>query len=173
MLLIRRTRVRRITIALTALLVLLVANVGIYRNEQVLASGRSVLLELVPVDPRSLMQGDYMALRFQVADAVHEHTTADWQDGRAVIGVDTNGVGTFRRIDDGTPRATDELVIRYRVRDGAVKFATNAFFFQEGDADHYTSARFGEFRVSQDGTALLIELRDERLEVLGPPVGPD
>lgn len=164
---------RRIIIAVTALLVLLVANIGIYRNEQVLASGRSVLLELAPVDPRSLMQGDYMALRFQVADAVHEHTTTEWQDGRAVIGVDTNGVGTFRRIDDGTPLAADELVIRYRVRDGAVKFATNAFFFQEGDADHYTNARFGEFRVSQSGDALLIALRGEKLDVLGPPAGPD
>ena len=163
----------RLVLAVTALLVLLVANVGIYRNEQVLASGRSVLLELVPVDPRSLMQGDYMALRFRASDAVREQTTAEWQDGRAVIGVDTNRVGTFRRIDDGTPLAADELVIRYRVRDGAVKFATNAFFFQEGDADHYANARFGEFRVSQNGTALLIALRGEKLDVLGPPADPD
>jgi uncharacterized membrane-anchored protein len=169
----RRTRVRRVIIAVTALLVLLVANIGIYRNEQVLASGRSVLLELAPVDPRSLMQGDYMALRFRASDAVHEHATAEWQDGRAVIGVDPNGVGTFRRIDDGTPLAADELVISFRVRDDAVKFATNAFFFQEADADHYANARFGEFRVSQDGTALLIALRGEKLEVLGPPVDLD
>ena len=166
----RRTR---LVIAVTALLVLLVTNIGIYRNEQVLASGRSVLLELVPVDPRSLMQGDYMALRFRASDAVHEHTTAEWQDGRAVIGVDANGVGTFRRIDDGMPLASDELVIRYRVRDGAVKFATNAFFFQEGNADHYANARFGEFRVSQNGDALLIGLRGEKLDVLGPAADPD
>jgi uncharacterized membrane-anchored protein len=165
--------VRRIIIAATALLVLLIANIGIYRNEQVLASGRSVLLALAPVDPRSLMQGDYMALRFQVADEVHEHTAAEWQDGRAVVAVDRNGVGTFRRIDDGTPLAGDELAIRFRVRDNVVKFATNAFFFQEGHADHYADARFGEFRVSQDGTALLVALRGERLEVLGPPAEPD
>jgi len=167
---VRRTR---LVIAVTALLVLLVTNIGIYRNEQVLASGRSVLLELVPVDPRSLMQGDYMALRFRASDAVHEHTTAEWQDGRAVIGVDANGVGTFRRIDDGMPLASDELVIRYRVRDGAVKFATNAFFFQEGNADHYANARFGEFRVSQNGDALLIGLRGEKLDVLGPAADPE
>lgn len=164
---------RRTTIALTSLLVLLVANIGIYRNEQVLVSGRSVLLELAPVDPRSLMQGDYMALRFHASDAVHEQTPAERQDGRAVIGVDTNGIGTFRRIDDGVPLAADELVIRYRVRDGSVKFGTNAFFFQEGHADHYANARFGEFRVSQSGTALLIALRGEKLDVLGPPADSD
>lgn len=164
---------RRTVIAVTALIVLVVANIGIYRNEQVLASGRSVLLELAPVDPRSLMQGDYMALRFRAADALRDQTDREWMDGRAIIGVDSTGVGTFRRVDDGTPLTPDELAIRYRLRDGAVKFATNAFFFQEGDGDYYANARFGEFRVSQDGTALLIAVRGEKLELLGPATSPD
>lgn len=164
---------RRTVIAVTALIVLVVANIGIYRNEQVLASGRSVLLELAPVDPRSLMQGDYMALRFRAADALRDQTDREWMDGRAIIGVDSTGVGTFRRVDDGTPLTPDELAIRYRLRDGAVKFATNAFFFQEGDGDYYANARFGEFRVSQDGTALLIAMRGEKLELLGPATSPD
>src|SRR5690606_19512775 len=34
--------------------------------ERTLRDGQLVLLELAPVDPRSLMQGDYMALRFAV-----------------------------------------------------------------------------------------------------------
>ena len=162
---------RRLVIAATAVLVLLVANIGIYRNEQVLASGRTVLLELAPVDPRSLMQGDYMALRFRVADAVRDLTMDDWHDGRAIIATDANGVGTLRRVDDGAPLAADEVAIRFRVRGGPVKFATNAFFFQEGHAEHYANARFGEFRVSPDGTALLVAMRGEKLEVLGPSLG--
>src|SRR5690606_4235060 len=48
----------------------IVVNAGIYQREQILAHGKSVILALAPVDPRSLMQGDYMALRFQVADDV-------------------------------------------------------------------------------------------------------
>src|SRR5690606_22795049 len=47
-------------------LVLTVVNVDIYRKESLLAEGKPVILQLRPVDPRSLMQGDYMALNFQV-----------------------------------------------------------------------------------------------------------
>ena len=45
---------------------LAVFNVAIYRNERLLASGETLYLELAPVDPRSLMQGDYMRLRYAV-----------------------------------------------------------------------------------------------------------
>lgn len=161
---------RRAVIAAGALLVLAAANFGIYSNEQVLASGRVVLLELAPVDPRSLMQGDYMALRFRVADeAFRDRPDVAWQDGRVVLAVDARGLGTFRRFDDGSPIGADEVAMRYRVRDGTAKFATNAFFFQEGHASLYDAARYGEFRVSPEGDALLVALRNEQLDPLGPP----
>jgi uncharacterized membrane protein/uncharacterized membrane-anchored protein len=50
------------------MLILLVVNLGIAHRERILASGARVVLALAPVDPRSLMQGDYMALRFEVAE---------------------------------------------------------------------------------------------------------
>jgi len=33
-------------------------------------------------------------------------------------------------------------------------------FFQEGHAERYQNARFGEFRVGPDGKAILIRMRD-------------
>ena len=39
---------------------------NIIKNESILNDGKTVLLELRPVDPRSIMQGDYMALRFSL-----------------------------------------------------------------------------------------------------------
>jgi hypothetical protein len=71
-------------------------------------------------------------------------------------------VASFVRLDDGTPLAADELRVRYRIRDGRPKFATNAFFFQEGDAELYDAARYGEFRVDDDGELLLTGLRGAR-----------
>jgi uncharacterized membrane-anchored protein len=41
-------------------------------------------------------------------------------------------------------------------------------FFEEGTADAYARARFGEFRVSPSGDAILVKMRGEKLEVLGP-----
>lgn len=43
---------------------------NIIKNESILNDGETVLLELRPVDPRSIMQGDYMALRFRLGDDV-------------------------------------------------------------------------------------------------------
>lgn len=54
------------------LLALVVANHGIVQRERILSVGRVLLLELQPVDPRSLMQGDYMALRFAVVDDIRD-----------------------------------------------------------------------------------------------------
>jgi uncharacterized membrane-anchored protein len=47
-----------------------------------------------------------------------------------------------------------------------VKFATNAYFFQEGTAARYEPARYGEFRVAPDGDLLLTGLRGKDLEPL-------
>ncbi len=54
------------------LLALAVANQGIQKRERILSDGRVLLLELEPVDPRSLMQGDYMALRFAAVDDIRD-----------------------------------------------------------------------------------------------------
>jgi uncharacterized membrane-anchored protein len=116
------------------------------------------------------MQGDYMALRFKVADDAFRGTNSQLlEDGRIVLTLDDRGVGSFVRFDDGTPIGPAEIAMRYRVRDQRPKFATNAFFFQEGHAEYYNGARFGEFRVSSAGDAILTALRGGKLEALGPP----
>ncbi len=147
--------------------VLAVVNGTVYVRERHLAEGAVVLLELAPVDPRSLMQGDYMALAFSVANAPALRQPAT--DGRMVVALDARRVGRFVRRDDGSPLAPGELALRYRVRDGRVKFATNAFFFQEGTAREYAGARYGELRVSRSGEVLLTGLRGSNLEPLGSP----
>jgi uncharacterized membrane-anchored protein len=160
---------RRLAVALGGVVILIVANVGIYQKQQLVHSGRIVLLELAPVDPRSLMQGDYMALRFRVADEAFRSVNRDTlPNGRLVLTVDERNVGTFTRFDSGDPIGPGEVVIRYRVRDNTPKLATNGFFFEEGTADKYAAARFGEFRVSPQGDAILTRMRGEKLEVLGP-----
>jgi uncharacterized membrane-anchored protein len=152
---------RKTLVVLAGIAVLAVVNWSIHAREQLLVSGRVVLLELAPVDPRSLMQGDYMALRFKVANEGLQG------DGHVVVGIDDGVVGTFRRLDDGTPLAADEARLRYRMRNDRPQFATNAFFFEEGHAGDYTKARFGEFRVAPDGEAILTGLRDAERNWLG------
>jgi uncharacterized membrane-anchored protein len=136
----------------------------IVQKEHLLTTGRVVLLRLVPVDPRSLMQGDYMALRYAVGDALFEADGERLDAPNAptvvIVAVDADGVATHRRLDDGGPLAPDEQRLRFRHRGGAVSFGAEAYFFEEGRGEYFEAARYGELRVSEDGVALLAGLRD-------------
>jgi uncharacterized membrane-anchored protein len=60
-----------------------------------------------------------------------------------------------------------QISLRYRIRGGNVWLGTNGFFFEEGTADRYRDARFGEFRVDRtSGEAILVGLRNDALEPL-------
>ena len=152
----------RKAVALLAGLVLLAfVNFGIYQRERLLTEGRVVLLRLAPVDPRSLMQGDYMRLNFEVAgQAFPFESRGRLADGKLVVALDPHHVGQFRRLAKGEPLAPGEVALRFRVRNGQPNFATNAFFFEEGQADAFARAVYGEFRVDSDGEMILTGLRD-------------
>lgn len=150
------TWVRRLLI-LAAVLVLGSVNWSIFAKERIKTGGERIFLALAPVDPRSIMQGDYMALRFEIADRIESVAS-----GTAPLLVETSGVATLN------PDANAEgLRIRYRVRSGQVWLGTNAYFFEEGSADRYNGARYGEFRIDrQSGEAVLVGLVDEHLKSL-------
>ena len=167
----------RVAALLSLFIVLGLVNWSIYKKEQQLASGDIVYLELAPVDPRSLMQGDYMALRFGVADQVYNalpksEESRQWRqnvaatDGKIVVSLNAQRIATYKALYAGQDLQENELLMRYRVRNGTVKFATNAFFFQEGHASLYQDARYGQFRVDKNGELLLAAMHDEQLKKL-------
>jgi len=157
------------------LVILAVMNFSIVSKEQHLKQGDTVYLKLAPVDPRSLMQGDYMALRFDAADQLYNALQSSsnkalksTHDGQIVVKLDDNKVGTFQRIYQGKSLQENELRLNYRVRDDNIKFATNAFFFEEGTAELYEQARYGEFKVSEKGELLLNAMFTEQLTEITP-----
>ena len=70
------------------------------------------------MDPRSLIQGDYMDLRFRLGLSV------DKEDGYVVVSLDERNIGSFKRLYKDQALSQDEILIRYRVRNDTVKFAT-------------------------------------------------
>ena len=151
------TQLMRLITVLGVLLVLAFVNWSIFAKERIKSGGETILLELAPVDPRSLMQGDYMALRFALASDISTEAS-----GTAPLAVDEKGVATFSRSPE-----TAKLRIRYRIRNGQVWLGTNAYFFAEGSAERYAQARYGEFRVDRGtGEAVLVALRDAEFGAL-------
>lgn len=167
----KATNWRLHVIVLGLLGVLGVAGWSVWSNERILAEGQVVHLELAPVDPRSLMQGDYMVLNYAVADALRRMAGAERRaDGFAVLRLDAQRVGQLVRTAPTLAEAAPgegEVALRYRVRERRLHVATNAFFFQEGHEPVFRDARYGEFRVGAGGEPRLVALLDERLRRLG------
>ena len=92
------------------------------------------------------------------------------RDGYVVVSADSRNIATYKALYDGQELAADEMRLQYRVRDGRIKFATNAFFFQEGHASVYEAAKYGEFRVNQQGEVLLTNMFDAELNKLEPQI---
>jgi uncharacterized membrane-anchored protein len=154
---------RRLAILGGLLLVLGAANFIILQKQRIVDSARLVLLELRPVDPRSLMQGDYMALAYADAVVRAPEGAVIPDEGVAVMILDAAGAATFARIDDGSPLGPDEVRLRYLAVSpyGEIDYGSNAFFFQEGDALLYEQARYGMLRVDETGNSVLVGLADE------------
>ena len=138
----------------------------IYQKEQTLTHGRQVFLKLAPIDPRSLMQGDYMRLGYDLANQLR--ATKLPSDGHLIVQLDAQGIGTKARLADDKPLAANETLLRYRYRKG-LRLGAESFFFQEGQAAIYEKAKYGELRVDASGDSVLVGLRGDNLEVLGKP----
>lgn len=158
------------------LLTALVVNGLVLRHEQTLREGVAVLLPLRPVDPRSLMQGDYMVLEFSLTEDIAKALEAKGrEDGRglAVLRRDAQGKAELVRLDGDGPLAPDEVLMRFRVRDGRVHLASHSYFFEEGQGEYFAQARYAEFRLAHDGTALLAGLADADGRPLRPEAAPE
>lgn len=150
-------------VLLNLALVLAWVGMGIWSSETIIKQGDQVLLELMPVDPRSLMQGDYMVLRY----AILERPVGFAQRGNLIASFDENRVVTAIRPDDGArPLAQNELVMRYRHEHRQLWVVSESFFFQEGSGGRFAQARYAELRVGQDGTVMLVGLRDQNRNLI-------
>ena len=152
------------------LLTLLVANGAIWQKENLIANGTKVLVPLAPVDPRSLMQGDYMRLNFAAINDTTLPLLADLGGKRPhlVVKLDTRGVASVVRLHKADiALAADEMLIELTPKDGRWVVVTDAWFFKEGDAALWQTAKFGEFRVLPNGRALLVGLADADLKAIG------
>ncbi len=164
------TKIKRGFIAIGAVLALGVVNTLIAHKEGIKRNGEVMYLDLAPVDPRSLMQGDYMTLDFRLAreiansfsDTTGSMPSKPMEGESRVVAVQLNE----KRVASLSTQK-EALKIRYRLRDGRVWLGTNAFFFEEGKAQQYERARYGEFRVDKDsGEAVLVGLRSDEMKAL-------
>lgn len=133
---------------------------SIFKKEKLLSNGQLILLELAPVDPRSLMQGDYMNLRYAISN---NDTDSISKRGFCIVKLDTVGVAKKVRIqDDKTPLHEDEFLINYTLKQWrGINIGAESYFFQEGEGKKYEAAKYGGLKIDANGNSLLIGVYDE------------
>ena len=157
-------RIRQLAITAAVLLILAVSALTIWRFEQTLASGQTLILELAPVDPRSIMQGDYMALAY----AIDRELPDDAGKFKYVwLSLSEQGIASLHSLSNDLPQQPGLIGVSLRQRDGIYSVGPNGFFFAEGTAAVYEAARYGQFKVDSNGKVLLTALLDEELQLLG------
>lgn len=154
-------------IAVSVVATAALAGTGIWQKEHLIGSGRKAFVALAPVDPRSLIQGDYMALRFALPrsqDFPNQKTIAG-KTLYAIATVDPREVATVQAVTTTIPAlAADEIAMILTRKGGRWILGTDAWFFKEGTAENFEKARFGDFRVGKGGDTILVGLADENLQ---------
>jgi uncharacterized membrane-anchored protein len=146
---------------LVLLIVLAAINYSIVQKERQLSSGTRMYLALAPVDPRSLMQGDYMQLRYELAELMPDAEYA--RQGALVVALDEMGIASFVRLHGSEELRPGEHLLRYHRR-GVPYIGAESFFFEEGQAERYEAAAFAELRVDAAGKSVLVALCDAELQ---------
>lgn len=169
------SKLKLFIISANMVLVLLFFGFNIVKNEKVLSEGETVLLELRPVDPRSLMQGDYMTLHYEVCN--HIYGLEAELNKFCVVQLDDDRVAHLVSLtnDAAVALREDELLLRYSLEKNnwGEKFYTigsDSYFFQEGTGNKYATAKYGMLKVvtkgEMIGTCSLVGLCDENKKLI-------
>lgn len=168
---------RILKISIAPILVSLVISCLVIQKENLLQNGRSIFLKLAPVDPRSLIQGDYMILdyetirNYQTQQSDYPETKNTIRKTQFIFEVDNQNVATI--VEEYTPNQklkTNQFVLNIKITGYyQLNLGAESFLFQEGDGTYYEQAEYSELKVDPSGNTLLVGLRDKNLEPLNSP----
>ena len=140
-------------------------NFSVVQREAIINTGRVVYLELMPVDPRSLLQGDYMELYYNTFPRGYNRNIPS--RGIVVLTIDQQNIGTFSHFETSEQAlAANQQRLKYRSRGYDVQLAANTFFFQEGTGERFNQARYAELHINEAGEMALVGLRDKDLNLI-------
>lgn len=156
------SKIRLILIGSNLLLLLIYFNYSVMQKETILTDGQLILLRLAPVDPRSLMQGDYMDLNYEISNIDDDFDEMNRQKrGFCVLTLDGNGVGKRVRLQKKHyPLNKGEHLVEYHYTNWRISIGAESYFFEEGQAQKFEKAMYGGVRVDKKGNSVLVGLYD-------------
>ena len=138
----------------------------VYNNEKKLNSAKEIVVKLAPLDPRSIMQGDYVVLDYDFSRAARKAIKKKRLKKIKVVLSPQNNVYVFDRIISPTQKVTlkkDEVIMNGKVtKRNRVHFGIENFFIEEGTGlEVERKAKFAILKVTSKGEAFIIKLLEK------------
>ena len=161
-------------------------NYKVQQFEDVLATGKPVVLKIAPADPRSLMQGDYMVLNYAILSELQQSQfSSESNESNETTGIDElspsgkkayilvhldkNHVATLCEAQSEIPtdfkHCTPNVYLPIRYKGWSPELPSQDYFFAEGKGEYYAQSEYAEYRF-KDGILLLARLLDKDLKGL-------
>ncbi|UNU74066.1 GDYXXLXY domain-containing protein [Moraxella nasovis] len=148
---------------LAVIIALMVFGLLIYRHQTHLNQGVIIYAKLAPLDPRSLIQGDYVALNYELyIDDVNYPLIDKHIDSKVVLDHEQKIIKTYL---DGRGDVKLRLKGDGRRLDGLYP-AVRSFLFAEGLGACYEQGEYAKLSVLPNGVSMLVDLVDGRLQPL-------
>ena len=165
--------IKKILLIINIVILFVVTGFSANKEEGYKKSDSYFYLELAPVDPRSLLQGDYMTLNYDIIDKAQEiifngiydsknenNEFLDMRKGYIVVSLDENKVAKFVKLSKEKTDEKDLLFIAFKSDGFNVNINANSYLFQEGTGDKYENAHYSKV-VLVDNKLRLVDLRDK------------
>lgn len=108
-------------------------------------------LKLAPVDPRSLLQGDYMILHYDIIEQAKEkirvlqnRNQTDMRRGFIVLRLDKDRLAHFQDVVEEPYSDKNLLFVAFRFNGITLKINADTFLFQEGQAKRYQEVQYSK-----------------------------
>lgn len=138
---------------------------AIVQKEKILTDGSFLLFELAPYDSRSLIQGEYMNLRYTISDTIRNQKVP--KRGFVVVEPDSFNIARYIRIHDGsTPPGENQYLVEYSSNPGLTHIGAAVYFMEEGQAAKYARATYGGLKLDQKGNSILTGLYDAQRKMI-------
>ncbi len=151
---------KTILVAVNAVLLLGFIFYATIQKEKIRKEGQFVLIPLAPLDPRSLLQGDYMILNYDWS--AFDNSEQNFKRGCLVFKTTNESVLEAIRLSESIDDLKQgERCLKYYRSDYQIKIGAESYFFQEGNGKTFEAAKFAGLRVGENGDKLLVALYDE------------
>ncbi len=141
---------------------LIILIVIIFQKETILRNGTDIILKVEPVDPRSIIQGDYVQLSYNISQI-----DSDERYDRVYVLVEKNSKGIYQMkgiydtIEEAKKERTDDhqVIVTGKANGNTITYGIENFFIEEGTGiEVEQNAKYANIKVGSNGDAILISV---------------